>query len=70
LTEDRRIDCRKQIATLADQSTGNVTKVKQILDSPRALRLIEAFRLGEIRIHRAWTLRKLSSSELGYTLTG
>lgn len=68
LTEDRRIDCRKQIAALADVSTGNVTKVKQILASPRALRLIEALRLGEIRIHRAWTLRNLSGSELKYAL--
>jgi hypothetical protein len=64
LTEDRRIDCRKQIAALAGVSTGNVTKVKQILDSQRALRLIEALRPGEISIHRAWTLHKLSSSKL------
>ena len=64
LTEDRRIDCRKQIAALASVSTGNVTKVKQILDSPRAQRLIAALRPGEIRIHRAWTLRMLSSSKL------
>ena len=68
LTEDRRIDCRKQIATLAGVSTGNVTKVKQILDSPRALRLIEALRPGEISIHRAWTMRTLSSSKLEDTL--
>ncbi len=68
LTEDRRIDCRKQIATLASVSTGNVTKVKQILDSPRALRLIEALRPSEISIHRAWTMRTLSSSKLEDTL--
>jgi hypothetical protein len=70
LTEDRRIDCRKQIATLAGVSTGNVTKVKQILDSAGSPRLIEALRPGEISIHRAWTLHKLSNSEqesaLGY----
>lgn len=64
LTEDRRIDCRKQIAALASVSTGNVTKVKQILDSPRALRLTETLRPSEISIHRAWTLRTLSSSKL------
>jgi hypothetical protein len=70
LTEDRRIDCRKQIANLAGVSTGNVTKVKQILDSAGALQLIEALRPGEISIHRAWTLHKLSTREresaLGY----
>ena len=64
LTEDRRIDCRKQIAALAGVCTGNVTKVKQILDSPEALRLIEPLRSGEIRIHRAWTLHKLTTREL------
>ncbi len=60
LTEDRRLDCRKQIAALAGVSTGNVTKVKQILHSVTAPQLIKALRSGEIRIHRAWTLRNLS----------
>jgi hypothetical protein len=63
LTEDRRLDCRKQIATLAGVSTGNVTKVKQILISAGALQLTEALRFGEISIHRAWTLHRLPSSE-------
>lgn len=63
LTEDRRLDCRKQIATLAGVSTGNVTKVKQILDSAGALQLIDALRSGEISIHRGWTLSKLSTRE-------
>jgi hypothetical protein len=70
LTEDRRLDCRKQIAALAGVSTGNVTKVKQILVSAGARQLIEALRPGEISIHRAWTLSKLSTrkqeSALGY----
>jgi hypothetical protein len=70
LTEDRRLDCRKQIAALAGVCTGNVTKVKQILDSAGAQQLIAALRSGEIRVHRAWTLRKLSTREresaLGY----
>ena len=64
LTEDRRLDCRKQIATLAGVSTGNVTKVKQILESAGAQKLIEALRSDEISIHRAWTLRSLSTSKL------
>jgi hypothetical protein len=63
LTEDRRLDCRKQIANLAGVSTGNVTKVKQIPDSAGALQLIEALCPGEISIHRAWTLSKLSTRE-------
>jgi hypothetical protein len=70
LTEDRRVDCRKQIATLAGVSTGNVTKVKQILRSDVVPELIEALRSGEISIHRAWTLSKLPIAEqqsaLGY----
>src|ERR1019366_10568679 len=37
LTEDRRLDCRKQIATITGVSTGNVTKVKQIIRSVGAL---------------------------------
>lgn len=60
LTEDRRLDCRKQIATLAGVSTGNVTKVKQILRSVTAPQLMNALRSGEIRIHRAWKLSSLS----------
>jgi hypothetical protein len=64
LTEDRRLDCRKQIAALAGVCTGNVTKVKQILDSAGAQQLIAALRSGEIRVHRAWTLRKLSTRDL------
>jgi len=63
LTEDRRLDCRKQIAALAGVCAGNVTKVKQILDSAGAQQLIATLRSGEIRVHRAWTLRKLSTRE-------
>jgi hypothetical protein len=70
LTEDRRVDCRKKIAADAGVSTGNVTKVKQILGSERAPQLIEVLRSGEIRIHRAWKLSKLPIAEqeaaLGY----
>jgi len=63
LTEDRRLDCRKQIAEAAGVSTGNVTKVKQILQSGVAREVIEALRSGEISIHRAWLLSKLSVRE-------
>jgi hypothetical protein len=63
LTEDRRLDCRKQIATLAGVSTGNVTKVKQILGSHAATQVMEALRAGEISIHRVCQLSKLSIRE-------
>jgi hypothetical protein len=68
LTEDRRIDRRKQIAALAGVSTGNVTKVNQMRKSPVALQLIAALRSGEISIHRAWTLRNHSTGELDSAL--
>lgn len=63
LTEDRRLDCRKQIATLAGVSTGNVTKVKQILRSVGVRQLSEALRSGEISVHRGFALSKLSFAE-------
>jgi hypothetical protein len=63
LTEDRRLDCRKQIAEAAGVCTGNVTKVKQILCSSMVRVGIEALRSGEISIHRAWLLSKLSIRE-------
>jgi len=70
LTEDRRLDCRKQIAEAAGVSTGNVAKVKQILKSRVAREVIEGLRTGEISIHGAWQLSKLSirgqEAELGY----
>lgn len=70
LTEDRRIDCRKEIATLAGVSVGNVTKVKQLIRSPRIRYLMEYLRLGEISIHRAWKLSKFSSANLEAALSG
>jgi hypothetical protein len=62
LTEDRRLDCRKQIATLAGVSTGNVFKVKQLLDTAIP-QLIAAAQSGEVRIHNAWKLSKLNRDE-------
>ncbi len=57
LTNDARRDVRKDIAHLAGVSTGNVTKVKQILDSViREVR--EPLLRGEVSIHRAWLWRK------------
>jgi hypothetical protein len=53
LTEADRLDVRAEIATTAGVSTGNVTKVKQIL--AKALpELLQALRSGEVSVHRAW----------------
>ena len=62
LTNDEHRDVRKDIARVAGVSTGNVTKVKQLLGS-----VIPATRgrllQGEISIHRAWQWRTLTASE-------
>ncbi len=63
LTEAQRLDCRSQIAALTGVCAGNVTKVKQILRSKRMPDLDEALMSGEIKIHYAWKLAKLSVSE-------
>lgn len=59
LTNAVHQDVRKAVASLAGTSTGNVTKVKQLLD-----RVIPEVRerlvRGEVRIHRAWQWRTLS----------
>ncbi len=56
LTNDTRRDVRKDIAHVAGVSTGNVTKVKQILDSV-ILEVRERLLRGEVSIHRAWQWR-------------
>jgi hypothetical protein len=63
LTEDRRLDCRKEIASAASVSTGNVTKVKSLLRSAMAEEVMSALRATEISIHRAWLLSKLPVRE-------
>ena len=61
LTNNEHGDVRKDIAGEAGVSTGNVTKVKQILDSvipdvrERLLR-------GEVSIHRAWQWHTLTAT--------
>jgi hypothetical protein len=55
-------DVRREIARVACVSTGNVTKVKQIVDT-----VIPAIRKrllrGDVSIHRAWQWRTLSKKE-------
>jgi hypothetical protein len=63
LTKDKRIDCRGRIGAVAGVSTGNVTKVKQLLSPACARQLIDALVCGEMSIHAAWKLRTLTISE-------
>ena len=61
LTNHEHRDVRKDIAAEAGVSTGNVTKVKQILD--RVIPDVrERLLRGEISIHRAWQWGTLSAS--------
>jgi hypothetical protein len=53
LTEAARLDVRREIATAAGVSVGNVTKVKQLIGAAHP-ELLEALRAGEVSIHRAW----------------
>lgn len=58
LTEAGAIDVRAEIARAAGVGAGNVTKVKQLLETATpAVR--DALRRGEISIHRAWQGRQL-----------
>jgi hypothetical protein len=57
LTKRVQQDVRSQVARLADVSTGNVTKVKQIL--ARCIPEVhQALRRGTVTIHKAWLWRE------------
>lgn len=53
LTEVERVDVRSEIAAIAGVSVGNVTKVKQIMNSA-CPQLLLAVRNGKVSIHQAW----------------
>ena len=59
LTNAEHRDVRQAIARVAGVATGNVTKVKQLLDSV-VPEVRERLVRGEVRIHRAWQWRTLS----------
>ena len=62
LTKADAINVRAEIARAAGVGAGNVTKVKQLLETATpAVR--DALRRGEISIHRAWQWRKLRPSQ-------
>jgi len=58
LTKGESVDVRSGVAREAGVSTGNVTKVKQIMKTQNS-NLQEALKAGQIRIHRAWQWRQL-----------
>ena len=58
LPEADRIDVRQEIAKVASTGTGNVSKVKAIMQSTHPS-IIVALQNGVLRIHRAWQWRKL-----------
>ena len=59
LTTAQRRDVRLAIASAAGAATGNVTKVKQLLEAAIP-EVRERLVRGEVRIHRAWQWRTLS----------
>jgi hypothetical protein len=59
LTEAAAVDVRKETATAAGVSVGNVTKVKHLVRVGHP-ELLEALRGGEVSIHRAWKWSKES----------
>ena len=62
LTKADAIDVRAEIARAAGVGAGNVSKVKQLLETATpAVR--NALRRGEIRIHRAWQWRQLAPDQ-------
>jgi hypothetical protein len=62
LTEAQKVDVRSKIASIANVSTGSLTKAKRVLDSaiPEIQR---AARAGEISVHRAWMWSSASSQQ-------
>ncbi len=63
LTEAERVNTRDEVEHMAGVGAGTVTKVQQILSNKMASQVVQALRLGEVSIHFAWKLRKLSHSD-------
>jgi hypothetical protein len=58
LTEAQKVDSRSELAAAAGVSTGNVRKVKQLIESAHAM-IKQALKADEISIHLAWQWRRL-----------
>jgi hypothetical protein len=62
LTKLVKVDVRAEIAAAAGVSTGNVTKVKQLIGAANPA-LLQTVRVGEVSIHRAWLWSKEPSHQ-------
>ena len=62
LAKADRVDVRSQMAAAAAVSSGNITKVKQLLPLIHP-EVREALQLGQLSIHRAWQWRNLTLEE-------
>jgi hypothetical protein len=58
LTEAQKIDARSEMASIANVSTGSLTKAKQVVINGDPV-IQNATKYGEIRVHRAWQLSRL-----------
>jgi hypothetical protein len=67
LTEAQKVDVRSEIAAIADVSTGNLTKAKQIVTYGEP-GIQNATKSGEIRVHRAWQWNRLSPQQQRHKL--
>jgi hypothetical protein len=62
LTEAYKVDCRSELAAAAGVSSGNITKVKQLVESAHP-RIKQALKAEEISIHLAWKWRELPAQQ-------
>lgn len=62
LTEAQKVEVRSEVAAIANVSTGNLTKTKQVTASGCAV-VQAAAKSGEIRVHRAWQWSRLSHQD-------
>lgn len=69
LTEAQRIDVRLELATIAQVSSGHLTKAKQVSASAPPP-ISQALRAGEISVHKAWQWSSLTPRDQITRLSG
>jgi hypothetical protein len=62
LTEAQKVDSRSELAAAAGVSTGNIRKVKQLIQSAHPI-IKQALKAEEISIHLAWQWRRLPAQQ-------
>jgi hypothetical protein len=62
LTEAQKVNSRSELAAAAGVSTGNIRKVKQLIESAHPM-IKQALKADEISIHRAWQWRALPAQQ-------